>query len=207
MNTISGGTIHIDSNTITGNVLESINSVGGGIALWANSAYNNDIRVVNNQISGNEAAFSGGIQCRWTRAEIINNTIISNTAGNSGGGMRVDTGAEIAVANTIFWNNNALTGPQIYLGGGTLAVAYSDVEGGWSGEGNIDADPLVEGDSLTNASPAIGAGALEYDFGGGVVLHSPEFDINGRMRPYPAGTNPDMGARESKLGAPDAIEP
>jgi hypothetical protein len=78
-------------------------------------------------------------------------------------------------------------------------VRYSDVQGGWPGEGNINADPLLVADSLSNASPCIGAGTLQYDFGGGVVLHSPPYDINGRMRPYPAGSNPDMGAWESKV--------
>jgi hypothetical protein len=74
------------------------------------------------------------------------------------------------------------------------------VQGDWNGEGNIDTDPLLVADSLSNASLCIGAGTLQYDFGGGVVLHSPGYDINGRMRPYPAGSNPDMGAWESKEG-------
>jgi hypothetical protein len=47
---------------------------------------------------------------------------------------------------------------------------------------------------LSDASPCIGAGTLQYDFGGGMVLFSPPYDINGRMRP-----DPDMGAWESKL--------
>ncbi len=66
-------------------------------------------------------------------------------------------------------------------------VTYSDVEGGWPGEGNIDADPLfVGGDDfhLRTGSPCIDAGA-----DAGVYT-----DTDGDVRPYGAGF--DMGADE-----------
>jgi hypothetical protein len=79
-------------------------------------------------------------------------------------------------------------------------VRYSDVQGGWSGEGtNIDADPLLVADSLSNDSPCIGAGTHSYDFGGGTICYCPHTDINGKPRPWPANSNPDMGAIESDL--------
>jgi hypothetical protein len=47
------------------------------------------------------------------------------------------------LSNCIFWGNTAVSGPQIYNdGSSSAAVVYSDVQGGWPGTGNIDADPL-----------------------------------------------------------------
>jgi hypothetical protein len=53
---------------------------------------------------------------------------------------------------------------------GDCAVAYSDVQGGWAGTGNIDADPMfvdaVGGDyHLLGDSPAIDAGDPTSDCG------------------------------------------
>ena len=44
--------------------------------------------------------------------------------------------SDVKVTNCIFWGNNA--------GGieGPATVTYSDVQGGYSGDGNINADPL-----------------------------------------------------------------
>jgi hypothetical protein len=52
-------------------------------------------------------------------------------------------------------------------------------------------------DSLSNRSPCIGAGTHLFDFGNGIVCNCPGKDINGRSRPYPKDSKPDMGAWES----------
>ena len=65
----------------------------------------------------------------------------------------------------------------------------------WSitwGTGNIETDPLFVDASngkfrLSNISPAIGSGT---------TTGAPSTDIDGNPRPYPSGTNPDMGAYE-----------
>ena len=58
-----------------------------------------------------------------------------------GGGIAVDS-SDVEISNCIVWGNSAPTSPQIYnAGSGSLAVAYSDVQGGWEGTGNIDPDP------------------------------------------------------------------
>ena len=46
---------------------------------------------------------------------------------------------------------------------------------------------------LANNSPCIGAGK---------VAGAPSTDIEGNPRPNPAGSNPDMGAYENRLGSP-----
>jgi N-acetylneuraminic acid mutarotase len=207
---------HIIRNNIIKNniLLASSYSGGGGIYIENCSPV-----VANNIISGNGfGPAGGGIWIfHWTavdgvpRPVLINNTIINNTAASLGGGLRVGGSPQacVKIMNTVFWGNSSPNGTQISVGNGSITdsveVRYSDVQGGWTGGGNIDADPLLVADSLSDASPSIGAGILQYDFGGGVVLHSPATDINGRIRPYPAGYSPDMGAWESKFG-PVGIE-
>jgi hypothetical protein len=99
--------------------------------------------------------------------------------------------------NIIIWGNQAPTNAAIHIESGTIQVAYSDIQGGWTGTGNINLDPRLEADSLLNDSPCIGTGFHSFDFGGGMICHCPVIDINGRSRPYPSGTKPDMGAWES----------
>jgi hypothetical protein len=55
------------------------------------------------------------------------------------------------LTNCILWGNTAPSGPQIYNFQSSLTVNYSDVQGGHSGTGNIDADPcFVDADGEDN---------------------------------------------------------
>jgi hypothetical protein len=64
------------------------------------------------------------------------------------------------MTNCILWDG----GDEIWISGGpTIDITHSDVQGGWSGTGNIDADPLfVDPDNgdfrLSTGSPCIDAG-------------------------------------------------
>jgi hypothetical protein len=91
------------------------------------------------------------------------------------------------ITNCILWAN---TGEAIYDDSSTPVVTYSDVEGGYTGEGNIDSDPrFVDPDSsdyhLSSESPCVDAGtdAGVYD------------DFEGDPRPQ--GNGYDMGYDES----------
>jgi hypothetical protein len=124
--------------------------------------------------------------------------------------------------NTICWGNTASRGPEIEmeaaLDGGSLYVAYSDIRFGTDSipvgsgatllwlDGNIDDDPILVADSLPDNSPCISAGMDEYDFGSGNIVYCPANDINRRARPFPAGTLPDMGSMESRIGIPPVID-
>ncbi|MEE8417658.1 MAG: T9SS type A sorting domain-containing protein, partial [candidate division Zixibacteria bacterium] len=105
----------------------------------------------------------GGILCRYSDPLIIN-TVISSNSANRGGGIFF-TGSDPSVANVaisgnsgeygggifclnsspfltnaILWYNVADEGPQIY--GDSPQITYSDIQGGWEGQGNIDVAPL-----------------------------------------------------------------
>ena len=125
---------------------------------------------------------------------ITNNTIFGNS-GAPGGGIICTTSSFPRITNTIFWNNYP---NEIYTDGtSSITITYSDIQGGWAGEGNIDVEPLfVDPDNndyrLNDYSPCIGAGIMTPDV--------PVTDIEGNSRPKPAGSNPDIGAYENNLG-------
>jgi hypothetical protein len=54
---------------------------------------------------------------------------------------------------------------------------------------------------LSDSSSCIGAGTLSYQFGS-LIFNCPPTCLLGRARPFPSGTNPDMGACESLRGFP-----
>jgi hypothetical protein len=136
----------IDSNWIVQNSA----SYGGGIYCFETySTY-----IVNNVIVENEAHDTGGGIYTDYGGDLsfINNTITENMSNVAGGGLHIEKTSYVKVCNTILWGNQAPTGMEIsYTPGFNPNVRYSDVQGGWPGTCNIDADPLFEN-------------PLEYDF-------------------------------------------
>lgn len=111
---------------------------------------------------------------------------IQNGYERYGGGMYLYDSSP-TITNCIFWGDTPNEGSGV--GPGNATITYSDIQGSWKGEGNIDADPLFADPAnddyhLTILSPCIDSGtdAGVYD------------DINGEIRPYGAGF--DMGADE-----------
>ncbi|MHC4692332.1 MAG: choice-of-anchor Q domain-containing protein [Planctomycetota bacterium] len=115
--------------------------IRGNSAIAGAGIYNSYIIPIlsNCTLSGNSAGESGGGIHNTYHANIMvtNCTFSGNSAKYDGGGM-ANRSSNPTLTNCILWNNTAPTDPQI-SGNGT--VLYSDVEGGWPGEGNIDADP------------------------------------------------------------------
>ena len=142
------------------------NGYGGGI--YGNVTINNSA-IIRNTVLGGDGdyggnGYGGGI---YTNSATVNNgTISANTAAGGqnypvgegysyGGGMYI--GGGMTLTNCILWGNAASIGPEIY---GSGSVSYSDVQGGYGGEGNIDTDPcFVDTDCrLSSDSPCIDAG-------------------------------------------------
>ncbi len=145
----------VTNNFITNNTANE----GGGIYY---SYY--FVTIANNVISENTAARAsgngGGIYCYRAPADIINNTISDNSATNSGGGLYLYN-ADPTITNTISWGNSAVTGSEIYASGGSSPIiTYCDIQGGWTGEGNIDINPLFADPEyqLQSYSPCIDSG-------------------------------------------------
>ncbi|MBW7990957.1 MAG: hypothetical protein FVQ84_13205 [Planctomycetes bacterium] len=117
----------ISFNSAQGNVK------GGGLYCGGSSAQATLERCI---VSNNTAEAGGGtFSDSNARVNIINCTIADNT--NSG--VHVDA-SYIAIRNSIVWYNG---GSAVSLGGSLSSnpVRYSNIEGYYSGQGNIDSDP------------------------------------------------------------------
>ncbi len=122
----------IQKNNIIGNVASGFEGgYGGGIYLE-----NLNPSVTKNVISHNFAGWFGGIISRSPGLVFANNSVFGNYAVWSGGGIFNSTCDTITILNSISWGNFP---SQV---SGSVHAKYSDIEGGWPGEGNIDADPL-----------------------------------------------------------------
>lgn len=189
------------SNITECQILGNIASYGGGI-FYAAFPYIRNCIIANNAAEEGGGVMGGGqgtiLNCgvynnfAWTYgggiyindSSIINCTISNNAAQKGGGGIYCYYSAPIII-NSILWND---TPDEIYLASSAEPdVEYSDIEGGWEGEGNIDLDPeFVDSDSLDfqllDGSPCIDAG-------------DPTFDV-----PPGGGRRIDMGAYEYWFG-------
>jgi len=93
---------------------------------------------------GNSPDHNGGGVNNWLNCSptLTNCTFSGNSAGY-GGGMANWENCRPTLTHCIFWGNTVSQGgSQIHNGGGcSTTVSYSDVQGGWPGETNMDADP------------------------------------------------------------------
>ena len=151
-------TIIINNCTISANTSD----MGGGISCFEfNPTISNCAIYDNSVIMG----FGGGICIGDCIPTITNCTISSNMAEYEGGGIFCSESRSIGV-NNIIWANTAYSDSQICLSDvySHFDCSFSDIQDGWPGEGNIEAEPMfysISGDSaffLTEGSPCIDAG-------------------------------------------------
>ena len=178
----SGGPISNWSTNIDDVLLDNCvvrnNFAANGCAISGCAAYR--CLIYNNSAGNNPMALSG---CHATNCTVYNNTggFLGNswTAGGLAGGIAV---------NCIFWGNSGHNGQQIDPGS-SATVTYSTVQGGFTGTGNLNSDPLfvnpATGDfHLQTNSPAKNSGdptILNVDgsrsdigaYGGGVLTENP----------------------------------
>jgi len=139
----------LENVVFQGNTAES---GGGGLDIYSSSS----AILANVVFSGNSADFGGGVNVdNSSSASITHGSFSANEADVQGGGFYISAGSIITVSNSILWDNNAPTGPEIYRDpGGTATYTYTLIEGsggsgvlwdtglGTDGGGNRDIDPL-----------------------------------------------------------------
>ena len=154
--------------------------------------------VTNCTFSGNSATKVGGVMSNYSSSPTVTNCTFSGNSAGDAGVMGNYYYSSSTVTNCILWGdtpqeiyNSASSSPPI--------VTYSDIQGGYPGTGNINADPMfLDPDGLDNilgtedddlhlksGSPCIDTGT---------ATGAPDTDIEGKPRPL--GKGYDMGAYE-----------
>jgi hypothetical protein len=143
-----GGGIYIgwESNPLITDCVISDNSVGdwgwgGGIYCDFSQMTLNNCLIYNNNALEYQGR-GGGIYCEFSSVLIATNcTIAHNMANEEGGGIWLGAyqSPTRTITNSIIWGNSP---DQIYTNDSTnVLVTYSDVQGGFSGTGNINYNP------------------------------------------------------------------
>ncbi len=139
----------INNNTAVGKAY----SGGGAVTcdIGSNPSFHKTLICGNTASCEQSAPLGGGVYCLGGSSPSFENVTLSdNTAVNgAGGGIYSQNNATTPTAsNTILWGNLpqaiALAPP------GSFLAIYSDIEGGWVGAGNINADPLFENNLIWN---------------------------------------------------------
>jgi hypothetical protein len=112
---------------------------GGGILNKYSDSYINNNIFAYNQCAGEGGAIFCSRTWSWSNPTIINNVIYGNQAGVNGGAIKI-VYADPIIFNTIMWNNSPDEVNQDEIS--NPVITYSNIQGGWQGEGNIDTDPL-----------------------------------------------------------------
>jgi len=186
---MGGGIGCVISNSLIQNNIICDNysaSRGGGIYLAES-----DATVTGNLISRNDCGplydYGAGICSYNSNPLLTNNTICDNPLGN--GIYCVGSLTGPTINNCIIWGN---TPNQIYVEGfANAVVSYSDVEGGWTGTGNIDANPGF-------ISGPYGDYYLEQ-IAAGQVHQSPCVDTGDPYTPMILGTTRTDGVQDSGI--------
>lgn len=213
-------TLSLSGCTFTGN------EGAGGAAVYTGGASDVHARAMNCVFEGN-SGLSGPV---WfddftSTLRMVNCTMTENSASlTSIAGSTVRfLGLDAEVSNCVMWGNSSPAGSITDLGQ-TVAM-FSNVEGGFSGVGNIDADPLFRDASagdyrLRRASACVDAGSNalvlsdEFDLNtNGNASEPTPWDWSGRGRfvddpaSAPNGVFPvDMGALERQVCPGDATD-
>ena len=106
--------------------------------------------LINCRFSGNVAEGAGGAIACWGSGHVslVNCTLTGNQAAWAGGIYVWGSEAGVSLSNCVVWDNPP---GAMSVSDGVATAVYSNIEGGWAGTGNIDADPLfVDADGPDN---------------------------------------------------------
>ncbi len=141
------------------------NTPSGGILNWTSSS---NTVVKNCLIANNFSSIQGGgIRALDDTPLFLNCTITENTSGRSAGGIYAESNDLVLLRNCIVWANFAPSNPNIEAS--ESDIRYSDIQGGWPGEGNLNQDPCFadrfsQDFHLNSTSPCIDTGDPNDDF-------------------------------------------
>ena len=175
-----------DNVIISGNKISDIKY--NGILLQ----YVSNIQIVNNLITKCQT----GLRLEPYEGAAVSNAIVTNCtfSDNSGGGM-YNYNSSPVVTNCILWNDS---GEIFNAGTSAPVVTCCDIQGGYSGEGNIDADPLFVNPLADDYHLQPGSPGIDTGNNGALSLPSADFEGDPRIMDGNADSvaTVDMGADE-----------
>lgn len=186
---ISDGNPHILNNLVAYNQ----GKYGPGIVLnWTGCVMRNNIICYN---SGGQSFNGGGAIWSNTNSSthekiIENNTIYGNQASVGTGGC-LAWGGTLILRNNILWGNSSPDNSQVKVISGGATVTFCDVEGGYTGPGNLDLAP----DFLDTLSFILNAASPCIDAGDAAAIYNDVENGAGNAKFPSLGTlRNDMGA-------------
>ena len=175
----------------------------GNSANWGGGMYNTGSSplLTNCTFEGNSA---GGGMSNWESSPTLVNCTFFGNSTSVGGGIGNYYSSSPTLTNCILWGNSI---PQIYDYDSSPDVTYSDVQGGYIGTGNIDADPLFV--DSANGDFHLELGSPCIDVGNNAAPYLPEYDFEGEPRIMDGNNDGaaivDMGVDEVYAG-PTVVE-
>ena len=185
---LGGGAIHNMAGSPKFINCRFVNNTAGGVGGAFKTKYGSPV-FIGCLFLNNKNLYSGGGAIQESSAFIkLNNCTF---VGNDSIALR-NNASHATVTNCIFWGN--IGGEIVDEGTSVATVSYSIVNGGYTGTGNLDADPLFINQSsgnfqLSSTSPAINAGKSDTS---GLFLNAYDLDGNNRIE----GALIDIGAFE-----------
>lgn len=167
-----------------------------------------------------EDAWGGGIYCSAS-SPVLDHCLISNCSAGQGGAVACTNSSNSIISNCTFADNSAGSGDGLYcsdsspilhncilwdmstpeiatIGMSDPQITYSDILGGWPGEGNLSSNPLFVNPSLGNyhlqsivGSYAFGAWAPDSSYSPCIDAGDPASSYSDE--PEPNGDRIDMG--------------
>jgi hypothetical protein len=181
--------LHIIQSVIFGNEA----TFGGGVYVLGGSQpyFENVLFAINKGLGG-------GLYVNQSQPRLMNCTIASNKDGSNNVGGVYNSNATTTIQNSILWGNTPL---QSTAGSN---ITNSIVEGGYTGTGNLNLNPLFVNPNPTGLAPMGVLGDYHLQvcspaINSGSNAGAPNVDLDGNARPFPIGIGiADMGVYESQ---------
>jgi hypothetical protein len=190
-----GGMYNVNAwPTVTNCIFWGNSSHGSGGGMYND---NSSPRVINCIFLQNNASDDGGGMYNVNSSPTVTNcTFWGNSAADLGDGMLNSGASSPEITNSIFWDDSS--DEIANLGGASPTITYCDVQGGYSGMGNINDAPMLKdpGNGDVHLKPS----SLCIDTGNNSAASIPSNDFEGDVRCIDGdidGTaTVDMGADE-----------